>query len=106
MEDVSPYAVMRNSATLSAYRARLRAGHKAGQIFFTLYLLCAIPGLTGFGLMFGLGLGGRTWPWRNDIELASTILFVIGGVCGLIGATRCKRYLKDHPFDPKATAPQ
>jgi O-antigen/teichoic acid export membrane protein len=90
MEHVDPYKVVRNTATLQAYRDRLKAARRAGQPFLWIWvaaillnLLIEIPALLGGGFK-GAGL-------------AISLLLIVGGVSGLIAALRIRRYLRRHP---------
>jgi hypothetical protein len=90
MEHVDPYKVMRNTATLEAYRARKKAAWKSAEPFL------AICG--GAGLLTPLT---EILVLRRDsitgAVLMMSLLVVLGGLSGVVAALRVRRYLRDHP---------
>jgi Flp pilus assembly protein TadB len=91
MEHVDPYAVLRNTATLQAYRDRQKAAHRSAQPFLSisacavaLALLIYLPGLLRSN-------------FRTEVVAISSVLLVVGGVTGIIAARRRSRYLREHP---------
>ena len=90
MERINPYAVMRNTATYEAYRARMRAIMRAGQPFSIVALICWCAWLPLFGL--ALNRGG-IW-----LAAADFVLVGIGVIFGAIAAIRMRRYQREHPI--------
>jgi hypothetical protein len=99
MERINPYAVMRNTATLEAYRARQRGVMWAGQPFTSFAIVCLTfvffiaPNLGDFPRLFGLGPRMTLW-----IVLGSAIIPLAGGAFVLLAALRTRRYLREHPI--------
>lgn len=92
MSYVDPLKVMRNPATLQAYRQHQRALRAAGQPWFLIGLgaLALEIGLILFALFRG-GFGGRgVYP--------ILLLMFVYGLCFAIGSLRAWRYGRSHPL--------
>jgi hypothetical protein len=96
MTDVDPFAVMRNSATLQAYRARSRAARAAAQPFLHI-------ALGAFALNLLMFLYGFLQHRLASLGLASVIVLGIGGLTFAIAGQKSARYLREHPFDSHRT---
>jgi hypothetical protein len=90
MEHVDPYKVIRNTATLQAYRDRQRAAWRSAQPFLAIcggaYVLVLLTDI----LALRRGNNGGA-------VLVMSLLFVLGGLSGVVAALRVRRYLRDHP---------
>ena len=96
MELISPYAVMRNTATFKAYRAYSRKAGLAGQPFFVVGFL-----LTSFSPQI-LFFGSR-WLRNSpsDLRWAFVVLalsIVVGAVFIAVGVWRTIRFRRENPI--------
>lgn len=98
MEHVDPYAVMRNTATLQAYRDRQKAAWRSGRPFL-LMSVCAY--LVASAIVTAAMVSGRFKDlMRGRWEGVSTVIVLLLVLCGvgmILGALRMRRYLHDHP---------
>lgn len=96
MEPVNPYAIMRNTATLQAYKARQKSLIQAAQPFATIGLLCGF-----FGWLMIVMPETSRWalehlgPWALLIPAG---LILVGTVCLAIGFLGVRRYRREHPM--------
>ena len=96
MDLINPYAVMRTTATLEAYKARQRALGMATQPFSTIGLICIIA---GWSLI--VAAPAEKWLLHRLGLLALPIpagLALIGTVGVAIGFMRMRRYQREHPI--------
>jgi hypothetical protein len=90
LEQVNPYAVMRNTATYEAYRARIRAITGAGQPFSAAAFICFCAWSPLFSVAVGRGM--------TALAGVAAILAVAGAACGAMALIRMQRYRRDHPI--------
>ncbi len=106
MDPINPYAVMRNTATLEAYRAYTR---KATQPLFALGILpfCLTPVALALSRR-ALHASPATWTWTLVVVLLS---WGLGGLCLGVGIWRMARYRRENPIPdewrlvPRTTSP-
>ncbi len=97
MEQINPYAVMRNTATYEAYRAYNRASWKAGQglvLAGTMLPALWVP----LELLVGQRLGHTRvaeMPLLAVLLIAPTILSL---ACLTIGALKIAKFRREHPI--------
>jgi len=97
VERINPYAVMRNTATLEAYRAYNRAAMKAGAPFFVMGAIL-LPVWTPLQ-----ALAERRFGLAHAMALPLFVALMIGPavVCLLftvIGVLRTLRFRREHPI--------
>jgi hypothetical protein len=99
VERINPYAVMRNTATLEAYRARQRALMLSGQPFTSLAVFCLflgcflLPRFEDIPRVFGLS------PFASVLVLDGLLANTLaGGVFAVIAVLRIRRYGREHPI--------
>ena len=98
MEQINPYAVMRNTATLKAYRAYNREAAKAGQAFFVAVVI--------FNPAFWLpieSLVERRFVHGKaaDLPLLAALVFapaVLSLLFLVIGVLKMRRFRREHPI--------
>jgi hypothetical protein len=96
VELINPYAVMRSTATLEAYKARQRGMGMATQPFSTLGVIC---GIAGWSLV--VVAPTEKWLFVHLGPFAILIpagLFLVGGASVAIGFMRMRRYQREHPI--------
>lgn len=86
--------VLRNTSTLTAYRARMKAARRKAQAFYL------VPLLTNPALF--LPALGRLRPPPPAWVVCGVVgaWFVMVTVSLILGEGRRRRYLRNHPFDP------
>lgn len=91
MSYIDPLKVMRNPATLRAYRQHQRALFDAGQPWFSLGLaaMAAEAGVLFLALSRG-SFGDR------DLLMIFLLLMFAGGLCFLVGGVRAWFYRRSH----------
>jgi len=97
VEPINPYAVMRNTATLQAYRAYVRDAYRAGQPFIGLGVLpmLLMPGtavLMGDHSLHRLPIDWKWW------FAAVTLLLGLAGLSMGVGFLRMAKYRREHPI--------
>lgn len=97
MERINPYAVMRNTATLEAYRAYTREATKAGAPFFVmatvlLPLWISFQGLLEPRVVHAHVLGLPLFAAWMFGPAALCLLFTV------LGALRVRKYRREHPI--------
>lgn len=90
---IDPLKVMRNPATLQAYRQHQRALWAAGQPWFSIGL--AAMALEFSVLLFALFRG--TFGDRNLLLIFSLLMFA-SGLCFLFAGVRVRLYRRSHPL--------
>jgi hypothetical protein len=96
LEHINPYAVMRSTATLEAYKARQKGLIRAAQPFASIALLCGIFGWA----MIAFPATGR-WALENLGPVALLIpagLILVATVCLAIGWLGARRYRRENPI--------
>jgi hypothetical protein len=97
VEQINPYAVVRNTATYEAYRAYNRAAWKAGQGLVMAGMV--LPGLwVPLELLIGQRLGhtrGAEVPLLAVFLIAPTILSL---ACLIVGALKIAKFRREHPI--------
>jgi uncharacterized membrane protein len=96
VELINPYAVMRNTATFEAYKARQRGLLLAAQPFASIGILC---GVASWAMIFF----PRATRWAFEhLGPASLLipagLILVGTVCVAIGFLNVRRYRRDNPI--------
>ena len=96
MEQINPYAVIRNTATHEAYKAYNRKAAMAGQPFFSLAIVL-------LGLAPAMGLFSREVLHRphGDLRVAFLCYFVpvtLAAILMLVGVVRMLRFRKANPI--------
>ena len=92
MTQIDPLKVMRNSATLEAYRHHQRAVRSAAQPWL-------IIALVAVALEVGLFLYALLHHGLRDLSLLSGVLVMVFGLSFLVAALRAWRYRRSHPLD-------
>ena len=97
MEQINPYAVVRNTATYEAYRAYMREAYRASQPFFVLGLLpmLLMPGASVLMESHSFHRSMMDSRWAFTAVIASLGL---GGVSMGLGFLRMAKYRRDHPI--------
>ncbi len=111
MEQINPYAVMRNTATYEAFKAYSRKAAMAGQPFFVGGLLLSLlaPQVFLFGSRWLLHKSPPDWRWAFACMALS---MAVGGVLLGVGFMKTIRFRRDHPIPdewrqvPRASWPQ
>jgi hypothetical protein len=96
LEQINPYAVMRNTATYEAFRAYHRGLHKAGA---PLFLGMTLPALwLPIGMFVSRGLGQPRMAGLPLFLMAALGPAALSGLLVLIGALNMRRYRREHPL--------
>jgi hypothetical protein len=97
VEQINPYAVVRNTATYEAYRAYMRDAYKASQPFFALGMLpmLLMPGAAVLMETHTLHRSLMDSRWAFTAVIASLSL---GGLSMGVGFLRMAKYRRDHPI--------
>ena len=92
MEQNDPFATLRSSATLEAYRARHKAALSTARPFLIIGLCsCSLGLLLGWLQTRGHDI--------QAISFADVAAICIGGLSIAIGRLKVNHYLRDHPLD-------
>jgi hypothetical protein len=98
MTQIDPLAVVRNSATLDAYRQHQRAIRAAAQPWLIVALLAA-------GLEIGLFLYGLRHQGLHELGLLRGLPLMVFGLSFFTAALRAWLYQRAHPLElPEAPA--
>jgi hypothetical protein len=92
MAQIDPLKLVRNSATLEAYRQHQRAVRAAAQPWLTIALVAVV-------LQIGLSLYGLFHLGFRDLSLLSSLLLIVFGLCLSIAGVRAWLYRRSHPFE-------
>ena len=100
MQHIDLYAVMRNTATLEAYRARQRAVVRAAWPFS---IVAAVFAAAAWPSFLYIHYARRLFPGESPIITARVGVFVVAcligfGVCAALAGFRVWRYRRDHPI--------
>ena len=93
MSYINPLKVMRNPATLQAYREHQRALWGAGQPWFSIGVVAIA---LEFGVLF-LELSRGSFGDRNLLLIYLLLMFA-GSLCFLVGGLRAWSYRRSHPL--------
>lgn len=93
MAQIDPLKLVRNTASLEAYRQHQRAVVAAGQPWGLIGIVAAILSisLNLYGL-FHLG-------FRHQVTLLWNLLFLVFALSSGVAGIRTWRYLRSHPFE-------
>lgn len=91
MPDVDPFKVMRNTASLDAYRQHRRAVRAAAQPWLAIALFAAV-------IQIGLFLYRLVDHGFRDLVLASSLTMVVFGISFGIGRVRASSFRRAHPL--------
>jgi hypothetical protein len=92
MAQVDPLKLVRNSATLEAYRQHQRAVRAAAQPWLTIALVAVV-------LEIGLFLYGLFHLGFRDLSLLSSLLVFVFGLSFGVAGIRAWLYRRSHPFE-------
>jgi hypothetical protein len=92
MAQVDPLKLVRNSATLEAYRQHQRAVRAAAQPWLTIALVAVVLEI-GLFLYWLFHLGFR------DLSLLSSLLVFVFGLSFGVAGIRAWLYQRSHPFE-------
>ena len=111
MEQINPYAVIRNTATYEAFKAYTRRAAMAGQPFFIggFFLSILTPQLLLFGSRWLLHTSSLDWRWA---VACMALPIGLGAVLMGVGVVKTLRFRREHPVPeewrqiPRANWPQ
>ena len=92
MAQIDPLKLVRNSATLEAYRQHQRAVRAAAQPWLTIAPVAVV-------LQIGLFLYSLFHHAFRDLSLLSSLIMFVGGLCFGVAGIRAWLYTRSHPFE-------
>jgi hypothetical protein len=95
MAQIDPLKLVRNSATLGAYRQHQRAVRAAAQPWLTIGLVAAV-------LEIGLSVYGLFHLSFRDLSLISSLLMIVFGLSFGVAGIRAWLFRRSHPFEMPA----
>jgi hypothetical protein len=97
MAEIDPLKLMRNTATLDAYRRHKRDQRAAGQPWLAI-------GLALVPVQIALALYGLYHPEHRELYLIFALLMVASGLSTSIAALKSRAFRQSHPFVTPETA--
>jgi hypothetical protein len=91
MAEIDPFKIMRNTATLDAYRRYERDARAAGQPWLAI-------GLALVPVQLALALYGIFHLEHRGLLLPFGLLTLASGLCSIIAALKSCSFRKSHPF--------
>jgi hypothetical protein len=98
LEQINPYAVMRNTATYEAFKAYNRKSARAGAPFLVFGFLLAALSPQVFIILGGRWLFHRPAPDAKWAFWGLAASVALGAVLGAIGVIRTARFRRENPI--------